>query len=449
MQLDHIFRDLPTLQAVRERAFHTTMDLVCERHEFYRERMAESGLNRSSFSGLADLARLPLTQKSDYMASPARFVLDTAGLGIEERTVWDTMHTTGSTSGQPTPFVSTSFDFFNILSLQRNMLLLRGVTGADVIANLFPLTQVPHGAWIRVLHAAASLNIPVVSTMPGNPSAEFTLGNNLDRVVELVAAHKASILWGVPSYVFRVLKRAAELGIGFHAVRLVFVTGEALGEIGRQDMQRALVSAGAAHAQISISYGATELQGGLVECAPGAGYHNPLPAQMLFEVVDPGTHQPVPDGEPGWVVLSHLHRRGTLLLRYALGDTSTLTHEPCPHCGAVTDRLVKTPQRVDALLKIKGMLVNPGVVVQAIDALLGASPYTVTVVQAARGQSLAGDVMRVQTESEASDVLRVALMQCVKQACGITPEVQFVPAQTLMVQGAGWKARKFVDLRAH
>lgn len=30
------------------------------------------------------------------------------------------------------------------------------------------------------------------------------------------------------------------------------------------------------------------------------------------------------------------------------------------------DRLIQTPQRVDALLKIKGMLVNPGVVMQAV-----------------------------------------------------------------------------------
>jgi phenylacetate-CoA ligase len=214
-------------------------------------------------------------------------------------------------------------------------------------------------------------------------------------------------------------------------------------------MQAALAAAGAARAQISISYGATELQGGLVECAPGTGFHNPLPAQMLFEVVDPVTQLPVPDGEPGWVVLSHLHRRGTVLLRYALGDTSVLTHEPCPHCGAVTDRLVQTPQRVDALLKIKGMLVNPAVVLQALDALLGATPYVVSVVPATPGQGLAGDVMRLQTESQASDSLAQSLVQCVKQACGVTPQVQFVHAQTLMAQGASWKARKFVDLRTH
>jgi phenylacetate-CoA ligase len=444
-----MFEDLPTLQAARERMFHATMDLVCERHDYYRERMAEAGLSRSSFGSTADLAKLPLTLKSDYMAAPGRFVLDTAQLGVEERTVWDTMYTTGSTSGQPTPFVSTSFDFFNILTLQRNMLLLRGVTGRDVIANLFPLTQTPHGAWIRVLHAAASLNVPVFSAMPGNPSAEFTLGNSLDRVVALVGEHKATVLWGVPSYVFRVLQRAARLGTDFSAVRLVFVTGEALGESARQDMQQALIAAGAVHAHISISYGATELQGGLVECVPGAGYHNPLPEQMLFEVVDPRTHQPVPDGQPGWVVLSHLHRRGTVLLRYALGDMSVMSRAPCPHCSAVTDRLVQMPQRVDALLKIKGMLVNPGVVLQALDARLGATPYLVSVVQAIAGQGLAGDVMKLQVEAGASDTLKAALVQCVKDACGITPEVHFEPAQTLWAQGASWKARKFVDQRVY
>ena len=36
------------------------------------------------------------------------------------------------------------------------MLILRGVGENDVIANLFPLTRAPHGAFIRVLHAAAS-----------------------------------------------------------------------------------------------------------------------------------------------------------------------------------------------------------------------------------------------------------------------------------------------------
>ena len=92
------------------------------------------------------------------------------------------------------------------------MLRLRGARPDDVIANLFPLTPRPHGAFIRVLHAAASLNLRVVSAMPGNPSPYFTLGHGTDEVVDIIARSRATILWGVPSYVRRVVARAEEKG---------------------------------------------------------------------------------------------------------------------------------------------------------------------------------------------------------------------------------------------
>ena len=91
--------------------------------------------------------------------------------------MWDVMYTTGS-SGTPAPFVSTAYDFVNILALNRNMLRLRGVTAGDSILNLFPLTTYPHGAFARVLHAASSLNIPVVSAMPGRANPRRPELNN-------------------------------------------------------------------------------------------------------------------------------------------------------------------------------------------------------------------------------------------------------------------------------
>lgn len=449
MDTSYSFPDLSALQRARERAFAQTMDLVCERHAHYRGQMAALGLHRTSFSSLSDLHLLPLTQKADYMAAPERFVLDTEGMPIEMRAVWDTMYTTGSTSGKPTPFVSTSYDFFNILALQRNMLQLRGVTQKDLIANLFPLTQVPHGAWIRVLHAAASMNVPVFSALPGNPSAYFTLGNKLEQVVELVALQRATVLWGVPSFLYRVLQRAAEKGADFSAVRLVFVTGEAFSETARNEMQQALRSAGAAQAHISVSYGATEMQGGMVECVPGSGYHNPLPAQMLVEIVDTDTHEPLPDGQRGLVVLSHLQRRGTVLLRYALGDISVRTQAQCPHCGAITDRLVEVPRRIDALLKIKGMLVNPGAVVQALDEILGAKPFQLCVLARSPGHALDSDVLELRVEGRADPQLSQTLIACVKDACGVTPQLAFLPLNGLATTDSSWKSKKFTDLRSH
>ncbi len=444
-----LFGDRAAIDAAQQVAFAQMMDVVCERHPYYRAVLAANGLGRADFGSLADLARLPVTVKADFMREPQRFVIDSAGLPEEMRTVWDTMYTTGSTSGRPTPFVSTSYDFYNILALQRNMLRLRGVTASDSIANLFPVTRVPHGAWIRALHAAASLNIPVVSALPGNPSPYFDLGNGLDEVVRIVERHRATILWGVPSYMNRVIERATELGADFGAVRLVFVTGEAVPESARGALLHALSRAGAAQAQISISYGSTEMQGGMVECTAGTGYHNPAPDQFRIDIVDRETHATLPDGEAGLVLLTHLKRSGTVLLRYALGDISVRTRERCPHCGSATERLVMLPRRADALVKIKGMLVNPDLLFEALEAELGARAFQLVVSSAEPGQPLSPDVLELRVAGEPDVALGGRLATRIKDASGVTPAVDFVAAGDIVDQSASWKTRKLVDLRAN
>jgi phenylacetate-CoA ligase len=428
---DLLYAPRETIEAARERHFAELMDLAVARHP----RTRAMGFRRADFARLADLAKLPVTLKSDYMRDPGAFRVDTQSLPQEMQTVWDVMYTTGTTAGQPTPFVSTTYDFFRILELNRNMLRLRGVRPDDIIANLFPLTAVPHGAFIRALHAAASMNLPVVAALPGNPSPYFTLGNELDVVVDIVARSRATILWGVPSFVRRVVARSAEKGADFSAVRLAFVTGEGLPEAARAELTEALRRVGRPDAWVSISYGSTEMQGGMVECAPGSGYHNPAPDQLYVEIVDPDSHQPVPDGVPGLVLLTHLRRRGTLLLRYALGDISVLGRSPCAHCGSCTDRLVALPRRADALLKIKGTLVNPDVLVQAAEGALGAREYQFTV---------EADRFALKVAGQGDETLARSAADTVKRACGVTPLVEFVAPDAFI---ASWKLKRVVDLR--
>lgn len=429
------------IAAMQEREFSHMMDLAAARHPRTRALLAAANLSRADFRSLSDLPNLPLTTKDDYLAEPEAMRLDCSGLPEEARSVWDVMHTTGSSAGKSTPFVSTTYDFFRILETNRAMLRIRGVRADDVIANLFPLTLRPHGAFIRVLHAAAALNVRVVSALPGNPSPEFTLGNGLDKVVEIVAQSRASILWGVPSYLRRVLGRAEELRADFSAVRLAFVTGEGLSEDNRDHLTAQLRRLGRREAWVSISYGATELQGGLVECTPGSGYHNPAPDQFHLQIVDPVTTRPVADGEPGLVVLTHLRRRGTVLLRYSLGDTSVMSRRRCPHCGAGTDRLVAIPRRADRLLKIKGTLVNPDVLEQAAEAVLGAREYQFVV-----EHSDGTDVLVLRVASRPEQGLSERSKEAVKRACGVTPVVDFVSAEVL-VDPKRWKAKRVVDQR--
>ena len=279
------------------------------------------------------------------------------------------------------------------------------------------------------------MNLRVVAALPGNPSPYFTLGRKLDEVVQIVSRSRATILWGVPSYVRRVVARAEEMRADLRSVRLAFVTGEGLSEPSRDDLTVALRRIGTADAWVSISYGATEMQGGMVECAPGSGYHNPAPEQFHIGVVDPATGAPLPDGKEGLVTLTHLQRTGTVLLRYALGDVSVLSRERCPHCGSWTDRLVAMPRRVDRLVKIKGTLVNPDVLVEATERALGTREFQFSIRRGADG----ADVLALTVAGESHP----GLAELIKAACGITPLVEFAAVDLAQ----GWKAKRLVDQR--
>lgn len=449
--LDPLFApDDTALARLRERVFAATLDRVFAAHPYYRRVFAQHGLRREDVRGLADLTKLPVTPKTDYVADPQAFVLGAAGAADDAETVvWDIMYTTGS-SGTPTPFVSTAYDFVNILALNRNMLRLRGVTPADSILNLFPLTRFPHGAFARAMNAAAAMKIPVVAALPGHGSERRPeLGSHLDEVAAIAARSGATILWGVPTFIRKVAGRAEELGLTLPAVRLVFVTGESFGEAARQDLEERLRRLGAPNPVISVSYGATEIQGGMVECAPGAGYHNPAPDQFLFEAVDPETHAPLPDGEEGLILLTHLDRRGTLMLRYALGDVARLTRTRCPRCGALTERVLSMPRRVDGLVKIKGMLVNPQVLVDTVSAEAEVLEFQAVVAKEDAASPLSMDrlVLKIVPAASAGANLAERLRQNVHRAIGVTPAVEQISMDDPLISGRGWKARPIIDLR--
>jgi phenylacetate-CoA ligase len=147
----------------------------------------------------------------------------------------------------------------------------------------------------------------------------------------------------------------------------------------------------------------------------------------------------LPDGQPGLVVLTHLRRRGTVLLRYALGDVSILSRTQCPHCGAGTDRLIAMPRRVDRLLKVKGTLVNPDVLVQAAEAVLGAQEFQFVVRD--------GEILGLHVAGQADETLSKRLSDNVKQACGVTPAVAFVNVEAISDPSHSWKAKRVVDQR--
>jgi phenylacetate-coenzyme A ligase PaaK-like adenylate-forming protein len=87
-------------------------------------------------------------------------------------------------------------------------------------------------------------------------------------------------------------------------------------------------------------YGTTEMGfGGGVECQACSGYHL-READLYFEIIDPDSGQPIPQGALGEIIVTTLTRKGMPLVRYRTGHLSRFFTEPCP-CGTVLRRMGK------------------------------------------------------------------------------------------------------------
>ena len=138
----------------------------------------------------------------------------------------------------------------------------------------------------------------------------------------------------------------------------------------------------------------------------------------------------------------------TCALPILVGDVVSLERGPCPHCGRTGDRIVGPVVRSKDLVKVKGMLVNPDLMVQALEAELGTRAFQVVITTVDPQVPLSGDVLLLRVAGTAEPALASRLALRVKDAVGVTPGVEFVDAQTLVDQSVSWKTKKLVDLRA-
>jgi phenylacetate-CoA ligase len=99
-------------------------------------------------------------------------------------------------------------------------------------------------------------------------------------------------------------------------------------------------------------YGTTEMGlGGGVECEALSGYHM-READLFFEIIDPDTGRPQPDGTIGEVVFTTLTRRGMPLIRYRTGDLAAFLTDPCP-CGTVLPTMDKVRGRIRDMVRLR------------------------------------------------------------------------------------------------
>jgi phenylacetate-coenzyme A ligase PaaK-like adenylate-forming protein len=448
-----LYRSQDEIRAVQNEKLRRQMALLEKYSPYYGKKFKEWGMKASDVRTVDDLERIPLLFKKDYMADPMGFRLvlpADAPVMPHERLLWGVHYTTGTTSGVPTPFFSTTHDYFGNLMQLARMCEVGTIGPDDTVANIFPLTPVPHiGFWKTIDYSIASA-AKVVSALTGAAYPTFPVHRHLDYAVEMIADNRATVLSGIVSYVRRVIMRAEEMGKDFSSVRMCFVLGEACPEGMRTDMKQRLIGMGAKDPFICSGLGFTEMQGTTLECTERGGMHLCAPDLHFLEIVDEKTGKRLPDGEQGLLAITHVDRRGTSFLRYIIGDITTLTHETCPHCGRNDVRVVMQPVRTMELVNVKGTLINPDILKTEITRIGGIDEYQIVFTKEDPKDPLSLDKLQILIAAAAGadrEKMKTEVIERTRRSVEMTPEVAFVGMAEIFDTSKSLKSVRVVDKR--
>jgi phenylacetate-CoA ligase len=373
-------KTLRALQAKRLRAY--LRDVVLPFHPRYRDVFSKNGLDWRAIETLEDLQRIPFTSKSDLSGGPKEFIIspDPHQLARRPATVLRgllrgrnrarrelerefrpiLMTSTTGRAAEPMPFVYTAHDLAVLRVSGYRLMQLAGARSGDRMLSMFPFA--PHLAFWQTHYAGTEFGVFILSSGGGK-----TVGT--DGNIRMLRKLNPNVLIGMPTFVYHVLREAAQDGVRCDNLRGIVLGGEKVPQGLRRKLQEAASNLHSRSVSVISTYGFTEAKMAWCEClfpvdAEPSGYHL-YPDLGIVEIIDPETGALKEDGEAGEIVFTSLDARGTCVVRYRTGDIveGGLTYEPCPHCGRVMPRLLgRISRRSDVremqLDKIKGTLVD-------------------------------------------------------------------------------------------
>lgn len=431
------------------------MERIADGSAYYKELFKGEGIDPADIRTTDDLRKLPLTRKLDYMKDPEAFKLKLSNPTLYDW-LWEVTYTTGTTTGVPTPFYNTIHDAYANFQLIFRGLKVAGAISKMRTVNLFPLGPVPHIGFFRTRDIITmSLFGQGSFACTGMPHEEFKIHRSMDYAVELIEKVEAQALVGVASFIRRIIMKAEQQGRDYSSVEGAQLLGEAAPKGMRDDIRMRLEAMGADRPFISNSYGFTEMQGAMVECEEFSGCHNPDPGLYFFEVVDEKTEERLPDGEVGLLVITHLNRTGTVLLRYVIGDYAAITHEPCPFCGRLGVRMQVAvgstyASRTSELINLKGTLINPEVLRDEIANTAGVAEYQVIFTKKDLADPYSPDELIIKVGSLPSrpdEEIAAELQRRIQKAVEMRAQIEFAELSEIFDPTVTLKAMRIVDLR--
>lgn len=357
----------------------------------YRRQWDELGWHPNELRAVEDLAALPFTSKKDFQRSLEDSPPYGDFLAVPRERV-ARVHFSSGTTGSPTPVCWTTEDLDRWAELYARCAYSQGVRPGDVYQCLFGF------AWfVGGLGGTLGYTKLGATVIPGG-------SGDTERQIDTIFRYGTTAVGGTPSFLLHLADRARELGrpLADSSVRHVMVGGEPGGAVAAT---RALIEREWG-ARCFDGYGCLEFQPIAWECEAQSGGH--LAEDFVYaEVVDPVTREPVPDGEPGVLVLTHLDKQACPLVRWWTGDVVVLDRSECA-CGRTHARLKGGVRgRADDMLVVRGVNVFPSAVENVVRRALDGPAEFRIVLDPALADPATGypTALRLQVEAEAAGEL--------------------------------------------
>lgn len=316
--------------------------------KFIHDRMKSVNLLPEDVDSVEKLALIPPMRKTDLR--------DTYPDGLFVRPYDDLVriHVSSGTTGRPTVVGYTQKDLDNWTDALCRGMTSFGVTRKDVFQNMHGYGLFTGG--LGAHYAAERCGATVIPAGTGNT----------DRQIQLMHDLHVTCLAGTPSYYFHIADVCDQRGIDIRKDMKV-TRGLAGGEPWSESMRQKLYER--TGIKTYNCYGASEFYGPMfTECEQQDGFHA-WADLALIEILDKNGEQ-CAEGEKGEIVITMLQKEAFPLIRYKIGDISSITWEKCA-CGRTHPRLSRLSGRADDMLVVRGINVFPS----QIESVIGEMPF--------------------------------------------------------------------------
>ncbi len=400
--------------------------------DFYKEKFKKAGLKTAHIKTTDDLIHVPIVTKEELRKEQEKFP-PFGRYTVAPQKDWRELHPSTGTTGIPVNTIWSEKDIEDITEVTARTMWSFGVRPGDIIQNGFS-----YGLWVAGMsthYAAKRLGcfvIPIGASMT-------------NRQIDYLLNPGSTVLLCTPSFALHIAENLKSRGISPASLKLRL--GCFGGEGGAENPPtRKKIEEGLGIDAFDY-YGLAEIAPTFAsECSAKAGLHW-AEDHYFIEIINPESMERCAEGEMGVLVITHLTREATPMIRYWTNDYARFTSEKCS-CGRTHGRSIGgILGRADDMIIYRGAKFYPIQVEKVVRSYKELSDEFI--IEITRDEKTMADVCTVVCEClnprEEKTSLAQQLQKDLKEELLVTPEVRLENFGTL--ERTTFKAKRIIDKR--